>query len=207
MNTLAKKIFSWSSIILSIFIIVLILLLLPDEKTLGSTIKIIYIHVALVQSSLIAYGAAGIFGLIGFFKNDERIFQWEASLQKTAILFWLLYYLTSMIATYMTWGIWVEWTEPRVHIAFRVIAVSLILLVLSIWIARRIFIHIANVLMAVYVIYSTKAAINIRHPGNPIGDSDSFVYKLALYAIFILTIFIMVQVNRFIGDRFKCKAT
>ena len=195
------------SIILSSLLIAIILIALPNEKTLGSIIKIIYVHVALVQASLLAFASAGILGLVNLFKNNDRLFKWGAALQKTALLFWLLYYGTSMIATYLSWGVWIEWNEPRVQIAIRVIAAAVIFLVLSIWINKRKFTDIINIIMAIIVIYSTKSAMNIRHPVSPIGDSESVFYRAALLAIFFLTLVILIQVNRLIMDKYKSTAT
>ena len=197
----------WLSIIISSIMITLILLVLPDEETLGSIIKIIYVHIALVQASLFAFAGAGILGLINLFKNEDKLFQRGAALQKTALLFWLLYYGTSMIATYLSWGVWIEWNEPRVQIAIRVIAAAIIFLVLSIWINKRKFTEITNIVMAVIVIYATKSAMNIRHPISPIGDSESIFYRAALMAIFFLTMVILIQVNRLIMHKYKSTAT
>jgi len=180
---------------------------LPNEKTLGSIIKIIYVHIALVQASLFAFAGAGFIGLIGLFKKNDRLFQWGVALQKTAFLFWILYYGTSMIATYLSWGVWIEWNEPRVQIAIRVIALAAIFLVISIWINKRIFTEITNIILAVFVIYATKSAMNIRHPISPIGDSESIFYRAALMAILFFTLVILIQVNRLIMDKFKSTAT
>ena len=50
-----------------------LLLLLPPERTLGNTIKAVYIHGALVQTGLLAFGAAGLLGLAYLARSRESL--------------------------------------------------------------------------------------------------------------------------------------
>ena len=89
----------------------LLLFLLPDEKTLGPVVKVVVLHGALVQAGLYAFLAAGALGLAWLVTRRDGVFAWCAATQKTALVVWIAYVLSSMVATWMAWGQWIAWTS------------------------------------------------------------------------------------------------
>lgn len=189
------------SVIILAVVTALILILLPEEETLGSIIKLVFLHAAQVQSALLAFAVAGVIGLLDVILKKESLYQWGFATQKTAVLMWILYYSASMVVTYLSWGIAIAWNEPRVQMTIRIMALAVIALVITIWINKRIFTAVINTFLATIVLYFSLTVINIRHPENPIGESGSILYPIAYFAVLILTILFALQVTRWFKHR------
>jgi hypothetical protein len=173
-----------------------LLLLLPPERTLGNTIKAVYIHGALVQTGLLAFGAAGLLGLAYLAWPGESLHQWCLAVQKTAVAVWVAYALSSMLATYLAWGVAIAWNEPRVQASAKVLGVCVAFLMLVLWVGHRQFTAVVNVVMAALAWWLTKSAVNLRHPFNPIGSSDSVVFKWFFIAILSVVLLMAIQLAR-----------
>ena len=52
---------------------------------------------------------------------------WCDAAGKTALGIWIVYALSSMISTYMAWGVLVAWNEPRVVASIQVLAAALLI--------------------------------------------------------------------------------
>ena len=80
----------------------------------------------------------------------------------------------------------------------KVLAVCVSFLVLGLWVGHRQFTAAINVVMAGLAWWLTKSAINIRHPFNPIGSSDSAAFKGFFVAIFFVVLLMAVQLARWL---------
>lgn len=186
------------SIIGTTLLIALILIFLPAEKTLGEVIKLVYLHAALVQSGLLLFMAAGVLGLADLIKAKNRLYAWASAAQKMAIIMWALYMLSSMIVTYLSWGVAIAWEEPRVQMSIRIMVIAIVFFLVSIWLKNRKISDIINMITAILVMLLSLTTVNIRHPNNPVGTSDSFLYAISYYFVLILTLFLTFQLLRLI---------
>jgi hypothetical protein len=175
-----------------------LLLLLPPERTLGNTIKAVYIHGALVQTGLLAFGASGLLGLAYLARPRESLHQWCLAVQKTAVAVWVTYALSSMLATYLAWGVAIAWNEPRVQASAKVLGVCIAFLVLVLWVGHRQFTAAVNVVMAALAWWLTKSAVNLRHPFNPIGSSESVAFRWFFIAILLVVLLMAIQLARWL---------
>lgn len=200
-DTLSSRTHLIKSIIISGFLIVLILVFLPPEKTLGPVIKLVYLHAALVQTSLMLFVAAGVTGLFDLFLKRDKLYAWSKVTQKMAILTWVLYLLSSMIVTYLSWGVVIAWEEPRVQMSIRVIILSLVFFIVSAWLNNRKIRDVINLLTAVLVMLLSLTAVNIRHPNNPVGESESILYAIAFYFVLVSTMIFILQLMRLLFKR------
>jgi len=171
-------------------LLAILLYSLPPEQTLGNIIKVVFLHGALVETGLIAFGIAGLLGLVYLVSKRERVYQWCLATQKTALVVWVLYALSSIVATYLAWGVAIAWEEPRVLASAKILIVSLGFFLLVLWVNHRQFTAVANVVTAVAAWALTKGAITLRHPFNPIGSSDSAIFKW-LFAIIVAVVLLM----------------
>jgi hypothetical protein len=172
------------------------LLLLPPEQSLGHVIKVVYIHAALVQTGLIIFSIAGVFGLSYIVFRKQLLFNWCLASQKTAVVIWTAYILSSMVATYFAWGVIIAWDEPRVISSLQILIFAILFLLLAIWIKQKLFIAVINFVMALLAWILTKRAIPVRHPLDPIGSSNSIVLKFFYIAIFLTILLISFQICR-----------
>ncbi len=169
--------------------------LIPAEQTLGSIIKVIFLHGALVEVGLVIFIAAGLVGLAYLVWRSERLAQWGSALQVTGVLIWIVYAVSSMISTKLAWGQWIAWDEPRVRSSAMVLGFTLICLLFSWWVGSHLFTGLANVAVAGLSLYLIKGASLLRHPFDPIGTSSSDTYRLYFLALIITVLLLAAQLT------------
>jgi hypothetical protein len=101
--------------VVAIFITLLILLS-PEEKSLGANVRIVYLHGAWVLTAIMVLAAAGLSGLAGLITRGVRWHRWSQALGRTGMLFWITYLPLSLWAMETNWnGLFLS--EPRWRIA------------------------------------------------------------------------------------------
>jgi hypothetical protein len=166
-------------------LIALLVWLSPAEQTLGDVVKLIYLHGALARTGLVAFGAAGLLGLATLLVDRPSLATWCDAAGKAALAIWIVYALSSMISTYMAWGVLVAWSEPRVVASVQILAAALLIVGVNHFVAHPRFTAAANLLLGGLAWWLTQRAAIIRHPLNPIGESDSAAIK-GFYAVLLL---------------------
>ncbi len=184
---------------ITVIAIALLTLLGPEEKSLGSNVRIVYLHGAWVLTAEIAFFAAALAGLFGLILRKDIFHAWSAALGRTGIVFWITYLPLSLFAMQSNWnGLFLA--EPRFRLAM-MFAVTGILLQIGLWIFNISWLtSLGNIIYIVVlrVIFST--AENIMHPPpSPIFNSGNYVIigffvglnLLALLAAYFLARFFM----------------
>lgn len=121
---------------LSLFLISVILIALlaafgPEEQSLGSNVRIVYLHGAWVLAAELAFLAAGVAGLLALVSRKDLFHNWSAALGRTGILFWVTYLPLSLWAMQTNWnGLFLA--EPRFRLAL-IFAVTGVLLQIGLW--------------------------------------------------------------------------
>lgn len=177
----------WLPLAATAAIVALLLALVPPEKTLGWIIRPVFLHGALVQAGLLAFAAAGLLGLAWFLRRSPAINAWCLAVQETAAGLWVAYVLSSLVTTRLAWGEWLAWDEPRVRASVHVLWFCLACLLLVRWMNHPVFTAVANIVAAGAVWSLIKGAGLLRHPFDPIGDSNSFTYQV-LFWLLVVTV-------------------
>jgi hypothetical protein len=175
--------------------IALLALFGPEEKSLGASVRIVYLHGAWVLAAELALIAAGVAGLIALLTRRAVFHHWSAALGRTGIFFWVTYLPLSLWAMQSNWnGLFLA--EPRFRLA-AIFAVTGVLLQLGLWIVNLDWLtSLANVLFIVVLRGVFATAENIMHPPpSPIFNSGNYVIigfflalvLLALAASYFLT--------------------
>ncbi|MBN1454164.1 MAG: hypothetical protein JW963_24315 [Anaerolineales bacterium] len=143
----------------------------PEEQSLGSNVKIVYLHGAWVLAAELAFAAAALVGLLALALRRERLHRWSAALGRTGIVFWLTYLPLSLWAMQANWnGLFLA--EPRFRLAL-IFAVTGTLLQIGLWLIHVDWLtSLANPVffVALRVVFSTAA--NVMHPPpSPIFNS------------------------------------
>jgi len=143
----------------------------PEEGSLGSNVKIVYLHGAWVLAAEVAFAFAALVGLLALVLRREGLYQWSAALGRTGIVFWLTYLPLSLWAMQANWnGLFLA--EPRFRIAL-IFAVTGTLLQIGLWLINVDWVtSLANLVffVALRVVFSTAA--NVMHPPpSPIFSS------------------------------------
>jgi hypothetical protein len=156
---------------ITVLVIAVLALFGPEEGSLGSNVKIVYLHGAWVLAAEVAFAAAGLVGLLALVLRRERLHQWSAALGRTGIVFWLTYLPLSLWAMEANWnGLFLA--EPRFRLAL-IFAITGTLLQIGLWLIDVDWVtSLANIvfIVALRVVFST--ASNVMHPPpSPIFNS------------------------------------
>jgi len=160
---------------ITVGIIVLLTFLGPEEKSLGSNVRIVYLHGAWVLAAEVAFLAAALAGLLGLVLRRDIFHAWSAALGRTGIVFWLTYLPLSLFAMQANWnGLFLA--EPRFRLAI-IFAVTGVLLQLGLWLFNIPWLtSFANILYIVTLRLVFATAQNIMHPPpSPIFNSGNYI--------------------------------
>ncbi len=162
-----------------------LLFLAPLEKSLGSTMRYVYLHVSLIWTGSLAIVIGGLLGLAGSLLNRNEITKRAQSLGWFALGLYSAGILVSGLAAWYSWGR-IQWSEPIYAVSGRIILVMIMVQILV-----KLFPHYrwSGLIYLIPVAYLIKTTANIRmvmHPVDPIGNSDSVQIKLTFYALTLL---------------------
>ena len=119
---------------ITIIVIALLALFGPEEKSLGSNVRIVYLHGAWVLSAELTFIIAGIVGLLALITRRITLHHWSAALGRTGLIFWVSYLPLSLWAMQANWnGLFLA--EPRFRLAV-IFAVTGVLLQLGLWLMK-----------------------------------------------------------------------
>ena len=161
----------------------------PEEQTLGSNVRIVYLHGAWALTAEIALALAALAGLFGILSKREALHRWSAALGYTGLFFWLTYLPLSLWAMQANWnGLFLA--EPRFRVAV-IFAITGFLLQLGLTLlAKPPFTSLFNVLYFVALRISLSRAEYVMHPPpSPIfssGDWRIIGFFLALNLLTLL---------------------
>jgi len=179
----------------TVIVIALLALLGPEEQSLGSNVRIVYLHGAWVLAAELAFIVAGIAGLIALITKRDLFHNWSAALGRTGIVFWVTYLPLSLWAMQSNWnGLFL--VEPRFRLAL-IFAVTGILLQVGLWVINVDWVtSLANVIYIIVLRAIFAAADNVMHPPpSPIFNSGNYaiisffvsMILLSMLAAFFLT--------------------
>jgi len=182
---------------ISVIVIALLALFGPEEKSLGASVRIVYLHGAWVLAAELAFVAAGLAGLIALITRRSAFHKWSAALGRTGIFFWITYLPLSLWAMQSNWnGLFLA--EPRFRLA-AIFAVTGVLLQVGLWLVNTDWItSAANLIFIVVLRLVFSTAENIMHPPpSPIFNSGNYViigFFLALIALTLLAAYFLTRI-------------
>jgi hypothetical protein len=165
--------------------VLFLLYLAPEEATLGTGIRTVYIHVALTWTGMAGFVLAGLLGLVILVTGNEKLIRWMQPLGWTAFGFYVAGVGMSAIASRVNWG-GIFWQEPRMAAAFKSLAIATIIMVLNMWIPQVRVRGLMQAIIPVAVAWITYTAPKVLHPSNPIFSSEATGIQFAFIGMFLL---------------------
>ena len=187
-----------ASLAVMAILVAVLLYLLPAESTLGNAIKVVFLHGAVARTGLIVFAVAGLVGIVFLLRKSQVIAEWSLAAQKTAVTVWIMYELTGLASSYLAWGIAAPFDEPQVVAGIKVLGTCIVFLMLTLWINDHRFTAVVNIVMGVMAWVVMKSAVNVRHPTDPIGSSNSVAFKLIYNLILVMVMVMTIQVGRWL---------
>ena len=186
---------AWIWFILTLLAIVIFTLFGPAEHSLGTHIRIVYLHGAWVWASLAAFLAAAVFGGLGLLRRRLAFHCWSGAFGRTGLIFWVTYLPLSLWAMQSNWnGLFLA--EPRWKLAL-VFAISGILLQVGLWLASKPSLTSAlNLGYFISLLVTLLQTTNVLHPASPILKSGAWRIQLYFFGLVLLTLLATWQIAR-----------
>ena len=167
---------------LTLIVIAVASLFGPAERSLGTNVRLVYIHGAWVWTALIAFGAAAVAGLIGWLLSSQSLHTWSRALGQAGLFFWITYLPLSLWTMQANWnGLYL--TEPRFRFAID-FAVIGILLQLAILILRNPrYASLINMGYFAALWFSLTRTEQVMHPPSPILSSNSLEIQFFFFTL------------------------
>lgn len=169
----------------------------PAEKSLGTNVRVVYLHGAWVWTALVAYIAAGIIGFLGLVLARPVLQLWSRALGRTGLLFWVTYLPLSMWAMQANWnGLFLA--EPRFKFAI-VFSVTGILLQIGVTLLENpAWASGANMMFVVVLFLALRSTENVMHPPSAILDSDALRIQIYFGGLILLVLLAAFQIARWL---------
>ena len=181
--------------IITLLAIIVVTALGPAEKSLGTNVRVVYLHGAWVWAAMITILAAAVVGLAGLIARHNSLQYWSRALGRTGLVFWVTYLPLSLWAMQTNWnGLFLAEPRWRVAMVFAVgglvLQIGITLLENPAWAAA---LNLAYALILMYVLQTTD---QVMHPGSPIFGSGAWRIQVYFVALLVLTLLAAWQVAR-----------
>ena len=167
----------------------------PAEHSLGTHIRIVYLHGAWVWTSLGAFLAAAVFGGLGLITRSLSFQRWSGAFGRTGLTFWITYLPLSLWAMQSNWnGLFLA--EPRWKLAL-IFAITGILLQIGLSLANRpVLTSSLNLGYFIALVLGLQQTKNVLHPTAPILSSEAWRIQLFFFGLVLLTLLAAWQMAR-----------
>ncbi len=172
-------------------------LLGPAEKSLGTNVRVVYLHGAWVWAALACFLAAAVLGAIGLILRRESLHRWSRALGRTGLFFWITYLPISMWAMQTNWnGLFLA--EPRWRLAIIFALGGLLLQIGVALLEDPAWASSANILYFLTLILALTNTQNVMHPPAPILNSEAWRIQLFFAGLLLLTLLAAAQFARWL---------
>lgn len=177
----------WSLPLILLLGVALTIMFAPEERTLGSGIRSVYVHVGLIWTGLFGFGLTAVLG-IGVLLTEKPFWRrWLSPVSWVALGFYAAGIFMSMVASADNWG-HVFLQEPRMAASLNGLAIATIVLVVGSWQPwPRIWGGMAASIIFVLLWLNLRAQL-VLHPPNPIANSNATPIQLTFLLVTILFI-------------------
>jgi hypothetical protein len=162
-------------------------LLGPAERSLGTNVRVVYLHGAWVWAALASFLAAALLGLVGLILQRVNLQHWSRALGRSGLIFWITYLPLSMWAMQTNWnGLYLD--EPRWRFALVFAIGGLVLQIGVALVEEPAWAAAANVAYFMALVLALVNTENVMHPPSPILDSDAARIQLFFAGLLLLTL-------------------
>jgi len=186
---------TWFWLLLTIIGIAIFTSFGPSEHSLGTHIRIVYLHGAWVWASIATFFLAALCGGIGLLTRRKSFHCWSSAFGRTGLILWISYLPLSLWAMQSNWnGLFMA--EPRWRLAM-VFAISGVLLQIGLSLVNLPMLTSGlNFLYFIALIIAIQNTPNVMHPASPILNSDAWRIQLFFAGLVFLTLVAAWQMAR-----------
>jgi hypothetical protein len=158
------------------------LLFSPQERSMGTTIRPVYLHVAATVAGMtMLYITAGL-GLARTVGMLERTERWLRPMWAGALVMFALGFVLSLLAAQVAWG-GVFWAEPRVRASIGVLAVGMVAWAVAPRAREMPGGHMLWAVSLSLMVIMLGTAQRIIHPESPVQDVTPWSIRGTFYGL------------------------
>lgn len=180
---------------LALVVAVVLAFLAPSEQTLGSALKLVFMHAALMWVSFFMFSLGAILSLIYLIGGRKYIFFWGQASLGTAMILLFATGVLGTITAKITWG-GIFWQEPRMAMLGKMLLVSVFVLILSRLISSTKILAVVQIVLVGAVWWLLLSTQKIIHPNSPIFSSRDISIKIFPLAITVVLGIMALQIAR-----------
>ena len=167
----------------------------PAEKSLGTNVRVVYLHGVWVWAALALFFAAAGAGAAGLLTHKAALHRWSRALGRAGLVFWITYLPISLWAMQTNWnGLYL--TEPRWRLAI-VFSIGGLLLQMGVTLLEDpAWASVGNLLYQAALLLALANTENVMHPPSPILNSDAWRIQLFFAGLLLFTLLAASQVAR-----------
>lgn len=199
-----KSVIRWYDILVVgglVSLAAVLILLSPNEKTLGSGIKVVYVHVASIWTGLVGFLILGVLGLLLVATQKKTIRAWVLAWSWMSLFWFALGVSTSVLAAKINWG-GIFWAEPRFQMAWKCLIVVLLTHTINLWLDHPRVQGLLAVIPSAYVSFSVWATPLLLHPKQPIRNADApmiqWTFRLMFFLALALAVWLAFWITRMV---------
>jgi hypothetical protein len=170
----------------------------PNEQTLGSGIKPVYLHVSLTWAGMIFLSISALLGILALFLGRDHLAMWHRSFLSTALLIYGVGFFISLFASWVNWG-GIPFQEPRIRNAINVVVIGIV-----VWTMQEMFNNeriqgASGIFPFIFILFVRGSDRMVLHPDNPV-NSAPWGIKLTFFLMFslalLLSIWLLFNIDR-----------
>lgn len=185
MTTTIPRRAGWIAFLLIILLAATILIFAPEERELGSGIRSVYVHVAMIWTGMSGIVLAGLLGLGAAVFNKADLQSWAKSITWVALGMFAGGVIMSIVAAGINWG-GVFWQEPRTNTVLQVMAFTLIVQVINSWPVSLRIRGGLNFLLACLLLFLVFTTPLVLHPGDAARTANSLAIRFTFITLYVL---------------------
>jgi hypothetical protein len=195
-----RKIPSLKLFLLTIIVIAIASFFGPAERSLGTNVRLVYIHGAWVWTALIAFGAAAMAGLMGWLLSSQSLHTWSRALGQAGLFFWITYLPLSLWTMQANWnGLYL--TEPRFRFAIDFAVIGILLQLAILILKKPRYTSLINMGYFAALWFSLARTEQVMHPPSPILSSNSLEIQFFFFALLGLCVFALGWLSLWLHQR------
>lgn len=160
----------------------------PAERSLGSNVRLVYLHGAWVWAALLGLGAAAACGGVALVTRQVAWQAWSRALGLAGTAFWVTYLPVSLLTMQMNWnGLFLQ--EPRWRVGLHFAVAAIVLQIGWKLLDRPTWTSGGNLLFFMALTLALVGAEQVLHPPAPIAASGSAAIQgffLAMLAVALI---------------------
>lgn len=161
----------------------------PPEQSLGSGVRLVYLHGAWVWTALAGFAASALLAGLGLALRRPGSQRWSVALGQTALFFWVTYLPMSLWVMRANWnGLFLQ--EPRWRLGLDFALVDIMVQGAILVLGSLAWASWLNLGLFGALAWALVRTPEVMHPSSPIFSSGSFpieIFFLSLVALCLVT--------------------